>query len=124
MTRTLPIFPKRWVAFPGLLVAAVLAAALVPPAAAPESAPRFAIVADAASGATPAQAAAAVAARERATGAEGDYRITRTPTEALSVTHLLAAEGYDTVIVDGIDERVAVAPVAERYPATEFVNED
>ncbi len=123
MTRTLPTFPKRWVAFPGLLAAAVLAATLISPAAAPDGAPRFAIVSDAASGTTAAQAAAAVEARERATGADGDYRITRTPTEALSVTHLLAAEGYDTVIVDGIDERVAVAPVAERYPATRFVTE-
>ena len=122
MTRLLPTFPKRRVALPGLLALALLiAGAAFQPTSSPSSS-RFAIVADAASGTTPAEAAAAVRARERATGSQGQFRITRTPTEALSVTHVLAAKGYDTVIVDGVDERVAVAPVAARFPATRFVS--
>jgi hypothetical protein len=121
MTRTLLTLPKAWVALPGLLVLAFLLAGLAFHAGSSSRPARFAIVADSASGTSPSEAAAAVRARERATGADGQFRITRTPTEALSVTHLLAAEGYDTVIVDGVDERVAVAPVAERFPGTRFI---
>jgi hypothetical protein len=114
------MFPRRWVALPGLLAVALLGAGAAVNPAPSQPRERFAIVADAG---LQAEAAAAVRARERATGAEGTLRIARTPTEALSVTHLLAAQGYDTVITDGIDERIAVAPVAERYPATRFVAE-
>jgi hypothetical protein len=123
MTRTLPTFPKSWVVLPGLLVLALLVAGVAFQASGTtDRAERFVLVADAASGTSPAEAAAVVRARERATGAEGEFRIARTPTEQLSVTHLFAAKGYDTVIGVGLDERIAVAPVAERFPATLFLS--
>lgn len=124
MTRTLPAFPTRWVAIPGLVVLALIVAGLVFQASArPAQPPRFAIVVDTSSGPAPAavaSAAAAIRSAERATGAEGQLRVTHTPTEQLSVTHLLAADGYDAVIGVGLDERVAVTPVAERFPGTRF----
>ena len=122
MTHTLPTFPRRWVALPGLLALALLVAGLAFRPSRLHPRERFVLVADAASGTSPAEAAAAVRARERATGAEGEYRIARTPTEQLSVTHLFAAKGYDTVIGVGLDDRIAVDPVAERYPHTRFVS--
>lgn len=48
-------------------------------------------------------------------------RVPRTAAEELAVTHLLAARGERTVIGVGLDCRVAVAPVAKRYPGTRFV---
>ena len=48
-----------------------------------------------------------------------ELRITRTPTEQLSVTSYFAARGYDVVGV-GLDPDIAVDPVAERYPDTRF----
>lgn len=48
-------------------------------------------------------------------------RVPRSAAEELAVTHLLAARGERTVIGVGVDSRVAVAPVARRYPGTRFV---
>ncbi len=48
--------------------------------------------------------------------------MTRTPTEQLSVTHLLAAKGYDAVIGVGLDDASPSTPVAERYPGTRFAD--
>jgi hypothetical protein len=48
-------------------------------------------------------------------------RVPRSAAEELAVTHLLAAQGERTVIGVGLDHRVAVAPVAQRYPGTRFV---
>jgi hypothetical protein len=48
-------------------------------------------------------------------------RVPQTVAEQLAVTHLLAARGERTVIGVGLDRRVAVAPVAKRYPGTRFV---
>ena len=48
-------------------------------------------------------------------------RVPNTAAEQLAVTHLLAARGERTVIGVGLDRRVAVAPVAKRYPGTRFV---
>jgi hypothetical protein len=48
-------------------------------------------------------------------------RVPRSAAEELAVTHLLAARGERTVIGVGLDRRVAVAPVARRYPGTRFV---
>jgi hypothetical protein len=59
------------------------------------------------------------AVRQAGDGAQ--LRVPRTPTEQLSVTHYFAAREFDVVIGVGLDRRVAVAPVAERYPATRFV---
>jgi len=54
--------------------------------------------------------------------AEGvPVRVPRSAAEELAVTHLLAARGERTVIGVGLDRRVAVAPVARRYPGTRFV---
>ena len=123
MTRTLPIFPKRWVVLPGLLLLAFVVAGIAFQASgSADLRERFVLVADSSSGTSPAEAAAAVRDRERATGAEGEFRIARTPTEQLAVTHLFAAKGYDTVVGIGLDERVAVDPVAERFPGTRFVS--
>jgi hypothetical protein len=48
-------------------------------------------------------------------------RVPRSAAEQLAVAHLLAARGERTVIGVGLDRRVAVAPVARRYPGTRFV---
>jgi hypothetical protein len=60
--------------------------------------------------------------RARAVIAEADaqLRVPRSPTEQLSVTHLLAARGA-TIVGSGLDRRVAVDPVAARYPACRFI---
>jgi hypothetical protein len=82
--------------------------------------PRFVVVVDASAGRDEAaidDATRAVTAARR--GAEGELRITRTPTEQLSVTRYFAARGYDIVGV-GLDPGIAVDPVAERYPSTRF----
>ena len=108
----------RRFALPTLAVALLVAASLVFQASGQVQAPpRFVVVVD-----TPAveRAAGAVTAAERATGAEGEVRIARTPTEQLSVTRFFAAQGYDAIVGVGLDEAVAVAPVAARYPATRF----
>jgi hypothetical protein len=44
-----------------------------------------------------------------------------TPTEELGVTHLLAVEGYDAIVGVDLDRRIAVAPVARRFPGVRFV---
>lgn len=80
---------------------------------------RFVVVVDESAGRDPAAVAAATRAVTAARGAEGELRITRTPTEQLSVTRYFAARGYDIVGV-GLDAGIAVDPVAERYPATRF----
>jgi hypothetical protein len=47
-------------------------------------------------------------------------RAPRTLAEQLAVTHLLAARGVRTVVVVGVDRRVAVDPVVRRYRGTRF----
>lgn len=59
----------------------------------------------------------AVLAAVEAAGAE--LRAPRSPTEQLSVTHLFAARGY-AIVGAGLSRRIAVAPVARRYPWTRF----
>jgi basic membrane lipoprotein Med (substrate-binding protein (PBP1-ABC) superfamily) len=86
--------------------------------AAPER--RVVVVVDAAAGHDPAVLAEARAAVESA-GDEAQLRVPRTPTEQLSVTHYFAAKDYDLVVGVGLDRRVAVRPVADRYPDTRFV---
>ena len=49
-------------------------------------------------------------------------RTPRTGAEQLGVTHLLAAEGYTTVITVGVDRRTAVDPVARKYQRTRFIS--
>jgi basic membrane lipoprotein Med (substrate-binding protein (PBP1-ABC) superfamily) len=61
-----------------------------------------------------------VRSAQRAAGPDAELRVPRTATEQLSVTHWFAARGYDIVGV-GLSRRVAVDPVAERYPQVRFV---
>ena len=83
------------------------------------SQPRFVVVVDTSAGRDAAAIEAATDAVRSARGADGELRITRTPTEQLSVTSYFAARGYDVVGV-GLDREIAVDPVAERYPDTHF----
>jgi basic membrane lipoprotein Med (substrate-binding protein (PBP1-ABC) superfamily) len=87
-------------------------------AAAPER--QVVVVVDAAAGRDPAVLAEARAAVRQA-GDGAQLRVPRTSTEQLSVTHYFAAQGYDVVVGIGLDRRVAVAPVEDRYPDTRFV---
>jgi len=50
-----------------------------------------------------------------------DLRVVHANAEQLGVTHMLAAHGYDRVVVVGVDERTAVKPVQAKYPGTRFV---
>ena len=84
---------------------------------------RFVVVVDQSSGRDQAAVDAATRAVEAARGAEAELRITRTPTEQLSVTSYFAARGYDVVGV-GLDRGIAVDPVAERYPDTRYSRAD
>ena len=84
---------------------------------------RFVVVVDTSAGPQPgliARAAASIRSAERATGAEGELRVTRTPTEQLSVTHFFAAREYDAIVGAGLDTRIAVASVKARFPDTSF----
>src|SRR3954470_10518743 len=116
MTRLLPI--------PALVLAVLLAAGFAFQAEGQSPAPpRFVVVVDESSGRDAAAVAAATRALRSARGADGELRITRTPTEQLSVTRYFAARGYDVVGV-GLYRRIAVDPVAERYPDTRFALTD
>jgi basic membrane lipoprotein Med (substrate-binding protein (PBP1-ABC) superfamily) len=103
-----------------LIVAGLLGLALVGVSQTASASPerRVVVVVDAAAGqAAVAEAEAAVAASD----GEATLRVPRTATEQLSVTHYFAAQGYDAVIGVGLDKRVAVAPVAAKYPQTRFL---
>src|SRR4051794_8444668 len=56
----------------------------------------------------------------KARGAHADLRVVQRYAEELGVTHMLAAQGYDTVVTLGVDERTAVKPVRAKYPDTRF----
>jgi basic membrane lipoprotein Med (substrate-binding protein (PBP1-ABC) superfamily) len=58
-------------------------------------------------------------AAQRAAGPGAELRMPRTATEQLSVTHWFAARGYDVIGI-GLSRRVAVDPVAARYPQVRF----
>jgi hypothetical protein len=107
----------RSILIPGLLA---LAAPGCVQASAATLERRVVVVVDAAAGREPAVLAEAQAAVHRA-GDGAQLRVPRTSTEQLSVTHYFAARGYDLVVGVGLDRRVAVAPVADRYPGTRFV---
>ena len=68
----------------------------------------------------------AVVARAKAAAAatNADIRIAHTTADQLGVTHLLAARGYETIVTVGVDRRIAITPVAKRYPGTRFVETD
>jgi basic membrane lipoprotein Med (substrate-binding protein (PBP1-ABC) superfamily) len=98
------------------LLALVLVAVAQTASAAPER--RVVVVVDAAAG--PAALAEAEAAVARSGGA-AELRVPRTATEQLSVTHYFAVRGYDAIVGVGLDQRVAVSPVARKFPQTRFV---
>jgi hypothetical protein len=98
-----------------LLVAASAAAWAAQPSAG--DGPRVAVVVDAGDRAAVARAEAVVAAR----GSDVALRVPRTPTEQLQVTHLLAVDAYDAVVAVGLDRRIAVDPVARRFPGVRFI---
>ena len=107
----------RFLLLSGLLALTVLAAVQTAPAS-PER--RVVVVVDAAAGRDPAVLAEARSAVRRA-GGQAQLRVPRTATEQLSVTHYFAARGYSLVVGVGLDRRVAIAPVAVRFPHTGFV---
>jgi basic membrane lipoprotein Med (substrate-binding protein (PBP1-ABC) superfamily) len=82
--------------------------------------PKVAVVV-AGSAARPSVVARAEAAVRDARGVQAQLRVPRTSADELGVTHLLAAGGYDAVITVGVDRRIAIAPVAARYPMVRFV---
>ncbi len=128
MTRRLPTPPSRWLALPAIVALVLVAAGFVFQAAGQTERPaRFVVVVDTSAGPEPAlvsRATAALRQAERATGAEGELRVTRTPTEQLSVTHYFAAKKYDSIVGFGLDEAIAVAPVAARFPSIRFALAD
>jgi basic membrane lipoprotein Med (substrate-binding protein (PBP1-ABC) superfamily) len=101
----------------GLLTLA-LAGCVQVASAAPER--RVVVVVDTTAGRDPAVLAEARAAVARS-GGEAELRVPRTPTEQLSVTHYFAVRGYDLVVGVGLDQRIAVTPVARKFPHTRFV---
>ena len=95
------------------LVAGMSAASAAP---APRAADRVAVVVDASGPGAEARIAAARAdARERGAA----FRAPRSLHDQLSVTSMLAAEGYDTIVGYGLEEHAAIAPLhgAVRYVA-------
>jgi hypothetical protein len=50
-------------------------------------------------------------------------RIAAGPTQQLSVTSTLAVRGYDVIVAVGLDRRVAIDPVVQRYPALRVVRD-
>jgi basic membrane lipoprotein Med (substrate-binding protein (PBP1-ABC) superfamily) len=105
-----------------LIIAGLLALALVGVSQVASAAPerRVVVVVDTTAGQDPAVLAEAEQAVARSHGA-AELRVTRDPTEQLSVTHYFAARGYDLVVGVGLDERVAVTPVARKFPRTHFL---
>jgi hypothetical protein len=90
------------------LVGLVAGLSAAPEAPAPRAADRVAVVVDGSGpGAEPRIAAARADARERG----ATLRIPRTLHDQLSVTSLLAAEGYTTIVGYGLEEHAAIAPL-------------
>lgn len=66
-------------------------------------------------------AAAIAKARELAEDRDAQLRVVRTLGDQLGATHLFAVQKYDYVLTIGVDRRIAIDPVAARYPGTRFV---
>lgn len=105
-----------------LFIAGLLALALVGVSQVATAAPerRVVVIVDTTAGDDPAVLAEAEAAVARSHGT-AELRVTRSPTEQLSVTHYFAARGYDLVVGVGLDDRVAVRPVTRKFPHTRFL---
>ena len=59
-------------------------------------------------------------ARDIAADRGAQLRVVHTTADQLGVTHLLAASRYDEVLTIGVDRRIAIDPVAARYPDVRF----
>jgi hypothetical protein len=90
------------------LVAGLSAA---PEAPLPRAADRVAVVVDASGPGAEARLAAARAAAARR---HADFRAPRTLRDQVSVTALLAAEGYATIVGFGLEEHASIAPIEDR----------
>jgi uncharacterized protein YcfJ len=104
--------------------AAVLAAAALAAAcsqAATSDPPRVAVVVGGRAVGEPAIVDRARAVVASVHGVRAQLRVPRTPTEELAVTHQLAVEGYDAVVGIDLDGRIAIAPVARRFPRLRFI---
>lgn len=108
MTRYLTVFAG--------VVLALVAVNLAQPARGDQ--PKVAYVV---AGAAAEQPAVVERVREVASREGAQLRVPLTTADQLGVTHLLAASGYDEVITIGVDRRIAIDPVAARYPATSFI---
>ena len=100
------------------LVGLVAGLSAAPEAPAPRAADRVAVVVD---GSGPGANARIDAAREDARERGAALRITPTLHDQLSVTSMLAAAGYDTIVGYGLEEYAAIAPLhgAVRYVAAD-----
>jgi len=93
------------------LVGLVAGLSAAPEAPAPRAADRVAIVVDASG---PGAESRIAAARADARARNAPYRAPRTLHDQLSVTAMLAAEGYDTIVGYGLEEHAAIAPLDGR----------
>jgi len=98
------------------IVLALVAVVIAQPARGDQ--PRVAYVV---AGAAAEQPAVVERVRRTALSTGAQLRVPLTTAEQLGVTHLLAASGYDEVITIGVDRRIAIDPVAARFPGTRFV---
>ena len=100
------------------ILTATIALALVAAVAlaSPRDKPRVAVV-------LAGRAAERADLRQQVERAGVELRIPRSAADQLGATHLLAAGRYATVIAVGADRRIAVDPVARRYPGTQFLVE-
>ena len=123
MTYRTPYTRRAWIAIPVLVLLVLAAAGYVFEADSRTEQPtRVLVVVDTAGEPNPALVDRATKALRQAerSGAEADLRITRTPTEQLSVTHFFAAKHYDTIVGVDLDRTIAVDPVEAEYPDTRF----
>jgi hypothetical protein len=104
-----------------VLVAAAAVACTQPAAGDP---PRVAVVVGGRAATDPTVLTRVRADVAAARGADVQLRVPRTPTEELAVTHVLAVAGYDAVIGIDLDRRVAVDPVARRFPRVRMLAAD
>ena len=93
------------------LAALVAGLSAAPEAPAPRAADRVAVVVDASG---PGAETRIAAARDDARQRHATFRAPRTLRDQLSVTSLLAAEGYTTIVGFGLEENASIAPLDDR----------
>jgi basic membrane lipoprotein Med (substrate-binding protein (PBP1-ABC) superfamily) len=123
MTYRNPYIRRAWIAIPVLVLLVLAAAGYVFEADSRTGQPtRVLVVVDTAGEPDAALVDRATAALRQAerSGADADLRVTRTPTEQLSVTHYFAAKHYDAIVGVNLDRTIAVDPVEAEYPDTRF----